>query len=99
MNKHWEEQGGTLSIPDGYFVTDLKPENDPPTITVSREKKASEVGKDGLVYEDITIEIPKSLAYYLCVHWAGSEDLRENIKRECLSKFKRRLTELVKEIQ
>lgn len=66
----WQNTGGKLVIPDGHFVCGANFDTEPPYITICDEK----------TNKDTTLQIPKSLAYYLSTHFCGSECMRETIR-------------------
>lgn len=62
------DKGGTLEIPDGWFLTYADFDAEVPTITIG----SNEVG-----LEDRVLEIPLSMAYYLSTQFCGSQRMRE----------------------
>lgn len=66
----WQDKGGTLIIPDGWFVYMVDLDCQEPYATICKDDDSDEVA---------TIFIPKALAYYLSTHFCGSEVMRELI--------------------
>lgn len=67
----WQEVGGTLTIPDGWFVTGVNCDLPEPSIQIT----------NGTGDEDKKLPVPKALAYFLSVHHCGSMAMRENIEQ------------------
>lgn len=80
-------QGGTLEIPDGFFVCGANFDDDAPYITICPDSANPA--------EDRKLPVPKALAYYLSVHWCGSEAMhkliRENERRSVQNTIKEAL--------
>ena len=76
-NIEWQNKGGTLIIPDNYFVYHADFDSDEPFITICESSGGGEETK---------LLIPKALAYYLSTHFCGSNTMHdlitENAKRE-----------------
>lgn len=94
INKNdWQLKGGTLEIPDGWFVNTADFDADKPYIYIfpsSESKDYKEYSIHGK-----KLQVPKALAYYLSVHFCGSELLREiyinSGKQEIQNKIKEAL--------
>ena len=65
--------GGSLSIPDGYFVCHANLDDENPYIMIQTFNNMTNE-------PEIKLEIPKSLAYYLSTHFCGSNKMREKIE-------------------
>jgi hypothetical protein len=78
----WQEQGGKLEIPEGFFVYKVDFDDDEPYIIIC----------DPVSSHDARLPVPKSLAYYLSTHFCGSNVMRnlirDNAKRELQSTIK-----------
>ena len=64
----WGKLGGSFIIPDGWFVCGANFDLPKPEVRIIRDSHDS---------EEQTILIPKSLAYFLGVHFCGSHVMRE----------------------
>lgn len=84
-----QTKGGTLTIPDGYFVNNVDLDAEVPTCTVVYE------GNDDK--PDIILEIPRSLAYYLTTHHNGSIKFRDRLQRSARNALKREIKELLED--
>jgi hypothetical protein len=70
----WQEQGGTLTIPDGCFLMGADFDCAEPWIGIMPVNQI-----DG---ESQKIKVPKTLAYFLSVHYCGSESMAENLRHQ-----------------
>lgn len=81
----WQTIGGTLEIPDKWFVCECNFDVDEPYIEISNQE-CNKTKK---------LLIPKALAYYLSTHHCGSwhmrEVIRDGAKREIQNAIKRAL--------
>ena len=68
----WQQQGGTIEIPDGWFVTSANFDVEEPYIVIASGQYSSD--------EERTIKVPKAMAYYLSTHHCGSNVMREIIE-------------------
>jgi hypothetical protein len=79
----WQLQGGKLDIPEGYFIHKVDFDTEEPYIIIADPVNFG---------TDIKLPIPKSLAYYLSIHYCGSEQtkdkIRKNAKREIINGIK-----------
>jgi len=81
-----QTKGGTLIIPDGFFVRHVDLDVEPPICIIN----------DGGVPEiEHTIEIPRSLAYYLSVHHNGSMEFREQLRADAQNELRRKINSLL----
>jgi hypothetical protein len=64
-------KGGTLEIPDNYFVSKADFDTDEPHICITSEEDMDNT---------IKILVPKSLAYYLSTHYCGSKKMHDLIE-------------------
>jgi len=71
-NEEWQEEGGILEIPDGWFVSGANFDASEPYIEISAPEGTPDRKK---------LPCPKSLAYYLSMHSCGSQHLRDTIVR------------------
>ena len=69
IKQGWQTIGGKLEIPDGWFVHYVNLDFGEPYANIINEKTNKEE----------TINIPKSLAYYLSTHFCGSKKMRDVI--------------------
>lgn len=59
----WQILGGSLNIPDGYFVTSVNCDYEEPFIEICKENS----------FETERLPVPKALAYYLSTQgWASN---------------------------
>lgn len=65
----WQELGGSIEIPVGWFVCGAFFDVDEPYVEIS-DKDCSQTVK---------LPFPKPLAYFLSTHWCGSECMHELI--------------------
>ena len=68
----WQQQGGSLDIPEGWFVYGADFDSDEPSITICNSNSFNS--------EERKLLVPKSLAYYLSTHNCGSSEMRERIR-------------------
>jgi len=84
--QEWQEQGGTLTIPDGYYVSHVDFDVETPFIEIELPYPGNDKKK---------LLVPKSLAYYLSTHFCGSNHFREIMlndeKRKVQSKIREAL--------
>lgn len=70
----WQKQGGSLTIPDNWFVDQADFDAEKPYIHIQPEPDSPD-------FEDYPagklLDVPKSLAHYLSVHFCGSHIMRE----------------------
>jgi hypothetical protein len=66
----WQEVGGAIEIPVGWFVCGAYFDVAEPYIEIS----------DPDCLDRVKIPFPKPLAYYLSTHWCGSEYMHELIE-------------------
>jgi hypothetical protein len=69
----WQLAGGSLEIPDGWFVQKADFDCDEPYIEIAEDSSDREK----------RIQVPKSLAYYLSTHSCGSRRMRSTIEKQC----------------
>jgi len=69
----WQYTGGTIEIPDGWFVY---------KVDLDCEHPYAVICQCGPFDETVNISIPKSLAYYLSTHFCGSKVMREQIEED-----------------
>lgn len=86
-NYTWQDCGGSMTIPEGWFIIKVDCDVDPPYCMIS-SSKVNET--------DRKVFIPRPLAYYLSHHFCGSEkmlkviqdgvryDVRNTLKRALL---------------
>jgi len=67
-------------MPDNYFVTSINLEG--------LEPYAVACPKDGIMEPEEKFAIPYALAYFLRVHWSGTDDLRLLHRRELANQIK-----------
>jgi len=81
-NAEWQECGGSIEIPEGWFVSDVTLDTTTPRLTMT----------DPVTGEERTIPFPKPIAYFLSVHHCGSFEMRrkfiEDGKREVRNEIK-----------
>jgi hypothetical protein len=83
---NWQEVGGAITIPIGWFVCGADLDADEPFLKIcnSNDFRATEC-----------LPFPKPIAYYLTTHTCGSErmrtHIREDMRREIVDKIKRAL--------
>lgn len=65
----WQDQGGSLIIPDGWFVFGADFDCDEPYITITKGSPNSEK----------KLSVPKALAYYLSMHFCGSKSMHNSL--------------------
>lgn len=73
---------GISELPKDWVVTTINLTDEVPYALCSPESDLDKVQR---------FTIPKALAYFLNVHWAGTPQLRELIKRQTQNKIKRAL--------
>lgn len=70
----WQKQGGSLTIPDNWLVDQADFDAEKPYIHIQPEPGSPD-------FEDYPagklLDVPKSLAYYLSVHFCGSHTMKE----------------------
>ena len=66
----WQYIGGSLTIPDGWFVNKVDLDCHTPYAKIVNDETR----------EEKTVLIPKPLAYYLGTHSCGSDVMRANIE-------------------
>jgi chaperone required for assembly of F1-ATPase len=85
---NWEAKGGTLEIPDGWFVDHANFDVEEPYIIIFP-------GSEPYTPNGKKLFVPKSLAYFLSVHFCGSEKMSEMLtesgRMEIQIKIKRAL--------
>jgi hypothetical protein len=81
----WQQQGGIIEIPDGWFVTSANFDVEEPYIVISSGQMSSD--------EERTIKVPKSLAYYLSSHHCGSNYMHEIIEENTRHEIKNAIKE------
>lgn len=81
-NAEWQECGGSIEIPEGWFVSDVTFDTTTPRLTMTNS-----VGG-----EEKIIPFPKPIAYFLSVHFCGSAKMRRELieegKREVRNEIK-----------
>ena len=70
LKKDPATNGGTFTIPDGYFVYSVDLDADQPKAIICDDKYG----------EETEILIPKALAFYLTTHFCGSEKMQKTIE-------------------
>lgn len=75
----WQAKGGSLEIPDGWFVTHVNLDSPEPYCDIEKENEPDQLPQ--------RVIIPKSLAYYLSVHHCGSTEMRQTIVKETESRI------------
>jgi len=78
--------GGTLTIPDGCFVSMVNLDADEPCCMICRESTG----------DTIRLAIPRALAYYLTTHDIGSKESRERIQRDARNELRRKFKDLLR---
>lgn len=81
-----QEKGGTITIPDGYFVRHVDFDADPPICIIQNH---------GFPVVEETLEIPRSLAYYLTVHHNGSNNFREQLRTDAQNELRSKLKDIL----
>ena len=71
-NITWQNQGGSLVVPENHIVCGADFDTDEPYIVVCPE--------NGTAIEDVKIPVPKAMAYYLSTHFCGSDHMRDLIR-------------------
>jgi hypothetical protein len=80
-----DSMGGTLSIPDGYFVCNVDLDAEIPFCVICDTKTLNER----------MLKIPKSLAYYLTTHHNGSTVFRKELMRDAQNILRNKLRNLL----
>lgn len=81
----WESKGGTLTIPDGWFLYGANFDCEEPYIQIVSDK--------GLEQKELLV--PKSLAYYLSVHFCGSGEMRFKIQENTRRSIKEGIKQIL----
>jgi len=82
-----EDIGGTLNIPDGYFVYNVDLDSAIPTCTIYKKDLGSKNPQ--------VLEIPRALAYYLTTHHNGSNKFRDLLRRDAQNTLRTKLKSLL----
>ncbi len=93
IRKHdWQKQGGFLQIPDGWFVDQADFDADKPYIHIQPDH-------DSDAFEDYPagklLEVPKSLAYYLSVHFCGSRAMHDMLVNSGKTQIRNAIKEIL----
>ena len=70
----WQKQGGSLEIPDEWYVDGADFDTDEPYIHIQPEYDSPDLD---FYPQGKVLRVPKSLAYYLSIHSCGSLTMRE----------------------
>jgi hypothetical protein len=81
-----QTKGGTLIIPDGFFVRHVDLDIDPPICIIQNDEYPA---------TEKTLEIPRSLAYFLSVHHNGSEEFREILRTDAQNELRNKINSLL----
>ena len=76
--ENWELTGGSLEIPDGYYVNKVDLDCYEPYCIINS------VNSCGLRNKGQKVLIPKALAYYLSVHFCGSDEMHDLIEKNTI---------------
>lgn len=76
--------GGTMVIPDGYFVYEVNFDAEEPYCILHNMDLI-------LDKEPIKVVIPKSLAYYVTTHFCGSESMEKALKNDAIHECKNKI--------
>lgn len=86
----WQKQGGSLTIPDNWFVDQADFDAEKPYIHIQPEPGSPD-------FEDYPagklLDVPKSLAYYLSVHFCGSFSMRDILLERGRNEVKNKIKE------
>lgn len=91
--KHdWQKQGGSLEIPDGWFVDEANFDISEPYIHIQPEHDHPDfenypAGK--------VIDVPKSLAYYLSIHFGGSRAMHDMLVNSGKTQIRNAIKEIL----
>lgn len=83
-NAEWQECGGKLEIPEGWVCTGADFDAEEPWIRISNP----------LNLQEEILRVPKTLAYYLCIHYCGSDHMHEIIT----TKAERNIQQKIKDV-
>lgn len=78
----WQLQGGTIEIPDGFFLHGANFDVEDPYI---------ELESDALPRQRLKLPVPKAMAYYLSRHHCGSFEFRKNVEDMAVEALRRRI--------
>ena len=79
----WQEKGGELYLPDGWFITEVNLDaKEPYAIMANFHSNTTR-----------TKYIPKSLAYFLSTHFCGSKMMRNVIREDMRREIKNTIKE------
>ena len=74
QNTEWQDIGGIIEIPDGWFVHGANFDADEPFILMTKNDGRSNSSE----YEK-KVFVPKALAYYLSTHFCGSTKMADRL--------------------
>lgn len=79
--------GGSMKIPDGYFIYHVDLDCDEPYCIITEDK---------LPHKEERVIIPKSFAYYLRTHHCGSKNMRHILRKDARNELRAKFRDLLK---
>ena len=79
----WQNCGGMLNIPEGWFVYRVDLDFHEPYCIIADSQKSDAEKK--------RLAIPKPLAYFLSTHFCGSDNMKRAIQKETIKDVRNKL--------